>query len=655
MKWQFYRQDPTDPILNPIAGEFFSSEAVGDAADALVREAIQNSLDARTNDSRARCVPARVRIFLSEDELALTAARADKWFGSIWPHVSAPRNGLVDKPTKKENCPFIVIEDFATTGLDGDPEAFSVDPESPNNFLNFFRAVGYSDKGTHAKGSWGVGKTVFPRSSRISSFIGYTVRASDERRMLLGRSILKYHSVGGRPFKSDGYYGRPRDDGFVLPIEELSVLTDFRKDFQLERHEEPGLSVVVPWYSTSGDNGITAGAMLRAVISGFFHPMLAGDLIVQIDTPGISTRLDADTVPDVLRSQSDSWAKEKLAVIELARWWRGRAGACDAELSAPAANRAQKWGPETVSAEVVRQLVPLAGTGDRFAVRVPMHVLPRDSDPMATHFDVVCEATGDDTATVMFIRDGLIISDVRPTKRTRGVRALVIVDQDSLAGFLRDAETPAHTEWTPSTANFRNKYKFGPGGIKYVRAAVPELFGALRSADTQPDMNLTLEHFSIERETPRPGRKKRKRPSVKVAAKPRRFRINKLEGGFSFRPPSAVELGDVHDEAADGAGDGREAPAAADFRQFAVRIKAAYDIRSGSAITSYSPFDFNVAKKPITVEHAGVEIRQQDGNQILAVVLEPEFHINVRGFDQNRDLFVDARILKERGDDDTQD
>jgi hypothetical protein len=142
---------------------------------------------------------------------------------------------------------------------------------------------------------------------------------------------------------------------------------------------------------------------------------------------------------------------------------------------------------------------------------------------------------------------------------------------------------------------------------------------------------------------------------VKVAAKPRRFRINKLEGGFSFRPPSAVELGGTHDGEAGGAEEGREAPAAADFRQFAVRIKAAYDIRSGSAITSYSPFDFNVAKKPITVEHAGVEIRQQDGNQILAVVLEPEFHINVRGFDQNRDLFVDARILKERGDDDKQD
>jgi hypothetical protein len=655
MKWQFYRQDPTDPILNPIAGEFFSSEAVGDAADALVREAIQNSLDARTDANRASGIPSRVRIFLSEDEHALTSAAADKWFGSIWPHVSAPRNGLMDRPAKQDSCPFIVIEDFGTTGLDGDPEAFSVDPEKPNNFLNFFRAVGYSDKGSHAKGSWGVGKTVFPRSSRISSFVGYTVRASDDRRMLLGRSILKYHTVGGRPYKSDGYYGRQRNDGFVLPVEDPEILSAFRKDFHVERKEESGLSVVVPWYSTSGDNVITAAAMLRAVISGFFHPMLAGDLVVQIDTSMASTRLDADTLPEVLRSQSDSWAAEKLAVIELARWWRVRAGSCNAVLTAPAATRAQKWGSEIVTPEVVRQLSPVVGAGDRFAVRVPMYVLPRDTDPVATHFDVVCEATGDDTSTVLFIRDGLIISDVRPTKRTRGVRAIVIVDQDFLAGFLRDAETPAHTEWTASTANFRNKYKFGPSGIEYVRAAVPELFGALRSADTQPDVNLAIEHFSIERENPRAGSKRRKRPAVQVALRPRRFRINKLDGGFSFKPPAMVEAGDACDETADETTNGTKASPAEEFRQFAVRIKAAYDIRSGSAITSYSPFDFDVAKKPITIEHAGVDIRQQGGNQILAVVLEPEFHINVRGFDQNRDLFVDARIVKERDDDDTKD
>ncbi len=644
MQWHFYQQDPTDPVLNPIASEFFASEAVGDAADALVREAIQNSLDARQKAAKQDGKPARVRIHLSGDEGALSAADAEEWFGTIWPHVSADGNGLADRPVAGEACPFIVVEDFGTTGLDGDPSAFAVDRSQPNDFLNFFRAVGYSDKGQHSKGSWGVGKTVFPRSSRISGFIGYTVRTSDDRRMLLGRSILRYHSVGGVPYKSDGYSGVQREDGFVLPTEDMDVIRAFRGDFRIKRLAEPGLSVVVPWYATSGENAITADSILRAAVSGFFHPMLAGDLVVEIDTAGGTTQLDAHTLPKVLASQEGTWAAEKLAVIELARWWRQRNGESDGLLALPPANRAQKWLPGAVSEEIISRLSPKLLAGERFAVRVPMNILLREGGPKPTHFDVICEATDDETTAVIFIRDGLIIPDVRPTRRTRGIRAIIVVEDDALAGFLRDAETPAHTEWTTGTSNFRDKYKFGAGGIEFVKAAVPELINALRSVDTQADGNIAIEHFYIEREASKSGRKRRKKPAVKIPARPRRFRINRLEGGFSLRPPSDGDGGPSGDT--DGAG------VQASFTPFAVSIRAAYDVRSGSAINAWSPFDFDVAKKPIGVEHSGVEIRKLEGRQIIAIVNQPDFHVSVRGFDRNRDLFVEARVLREKRSDD---
>src|SRR5262245_40124700 len=145
--WRFYNQQATDPIRNPIAGEFFSTEAVGNVAEALVREGIQNTLDARIKKADKKREQAHVNIFVSGREGALAARRANRWFKSLWPNVLAKGNGLRDQPKLEAPCPFLVFEDFGTTGLEGDPEAHLVVENVANHFLNFFRAEGHSDKG----------------------------------------------------------------------------------------------------------------------------------------------------------------------------------------------------------------------------------------------------------------------------------------------------------------------------------------------------------------------------------------------------------------------------------------------------------------------------------------------------------------------------
>jgi phosphoenolpyruvate carboxylase len=71
--WHFYPKLATDTIRNPTAGEFFSTEAVGDVAETLVREGIQNSLDSRKEREDGFKELAHVRIFLSESDDALLA------------------------------------------------------------------------------------------------------------------------------------------------------------------------------------------------------------------------------------------------------------------------------------------------------------------------------------------------------------------------------------------------------------------------------------------------------------------------------------------------------------------------------------------------------------------------------------------------------
>lgn len=98
---------------------------------------------------------------------------------------------------------YLVIEDFGTKGLTGDPCA-NLEHERNNNFWGFFRAIGISPKGESDAGSWGLGKWVFPDASVINTYIGMTQRVDEDNWLLMGMSLLKTHHLGSTKYR---YYG----------------------------------------------------------------------------------------------------------------------------------------------------------------------------------------------------------------------------------------------------------------------------------------------------------------------------------------------------------------------------------------------------------------------------------------------------------------
>ncbi len=638
--WQFYFQQATDPIHNPIAGEFFSTEAVGDVTDALIREGIQNTLDARKKKADGSRQTAQARIFLSDAVGALPARRARRWFSSLWPHLMVPGNGLRNQPADDDPCPFLVFEDFGTIGLTGDAEEHRVVDGVTNHFLNFFRAEGHSDKGDQDRGSWGVGKTVFPRASRISSYIGLTVRSDDDKQLLLGRSVLKYHCVNGQSYKSDGYFGLPRQDGFMLPSGDPATLADFRSDFRIKRQGESGLSIVVPWYGTDADEGMNCDKAIVAVLRGFFYPILMGHLSMTIATPGEEIALTASSIMRKVESIGGSLALELLPLIKLAEWAQTRTPAEFLSLVAPASDGAQGWSADLVTPEVINQIRAALAQRHRVALRVPMAVHPRSTGAQDTFFNVFLEHSEEDSERPVFIRDELLISDVK-SPRISQVRSLVIVEDRPLATLLRDAETPAHTQWNQETSNFKGKYKFGPGAIKFVRLSVSQLLRVINQAEQQPDPTITVDFFSVpappEDEENVPGRRRKLRPKPVgepstmpplPQARPRRFRIDKLRGGFAIR-----------------AGD-PQAPLPP-----CIDIRVAYDVRRGNPLRKYHEADFDLGRSPVRFDAqvSGVEVKTASGNQMLIAVERAGFNFEVTGFDPDRDLYVKAEV-KEAAD-----
>jgi len=200
--WTFTLKAKNEKTRNPVSGEFFASDAIKNAGEALIREAIQNSLDARPDRPNGQ---AQVRVYISGQSKALAPAAHQKWFGAAWSHYLAPKNGLrPGKATRDKKCGFLVFEDFGTTGLVGDWEQTDVIEGAKNAFFYFFRAEGATEKSADQLGRWGIGKQVFPRSSHAQTLFGYSVTEAHPKGFLMGSCILKYHEVDSKVYRPDG-------------------------------------------------------------------------------------------------------------------------------------------------------------------------------------------------------------------------------------------------------------------------------------------------------------------------------------------------------------------------------------------------------------------------------------------------------------------
>lgn len=218
--WVFNTRHDFGVETDPTQGEFFVNNEI-DRSSAIVRETIQNSLDARRDDAQ----PVKVRFSFHEGGLFLGPALVRNYLAGLIPHLSAC--GLDLDGIDLNEPRFLVVEDFGTHGLRGNPET-----KEPTDFYFFWHVVGRSGKTDAKAGRWGLGKTVFPNSSQISAFFGYTIRSDDQRHFLLGQTCLKTHSLDGTTYLPYAFYQNSGEREFELPFDDPQHLARFRADFR---------------------------------------------------------------------------------------------------------------------------------------------------------------------------------------------------------------------------------------------------------------------------------------------------------------------------------------------------------------------------------------------------------------------------------------
>ncbi|MDP2863526.1 MAG: hypothetical protein Q8N95_12100 [Desulfobacterales bacterium] len=137
-EWRFRKMQPGEINIDPIEEEFFTTEALGSITDALVREAIQNSLDARNGSG-----PVTVRFDLQKISLQDQPAIAERYFSRLGDHLQAKQSGLQDVPSFNPEMDCLLIEDFGTRGLQGDENQYddADDNGKLNDFYYFWRNI----------------------------------------------------------------------------------------------------------------------------------------------------------------------------------------------------------------------------------------------------------------------------------------------------------------------------------------------------------------------------------------------------------------------------------------------------------------------------------------------------------------------------------
>lgn len=627
MVWHFRKPNPGETTRDPIVGEFFSTDAISGAAEALVREGIQNALDASTGG------PVHVRICIGDGSHALSSSRAAPWFVGAWPHVQARGNGLRDAPEESDSCKFLVFEDFGTSGLRGDVQQAFDEPGSRNSFFYFFRAEGRTGKSESDRGRWGVGKHVFPRSSRINTVFGFTVRSDDRRRMLMGHIVLKSHKIGADHWSPDGHFGL-RPAGLVLPSEDVTLLDKFVADFQIKRVSEPGLSLVVPYL----DEEITYGDIVRAVVDGYFFPILCGQITVDVESSGQRCSITKTSLVETALGIGGPDEADRLARVELAEWAAGRANG-EYENLLPCADHRAEWSNDLVPADLIPQLRARLVSGQMIALRLHVRVRPKGGVDQPSHFDIFLWEKNNEGGRPIFIREGLTITDVRGG-RARGILSMVVVRDKALATLLGDSENPAHTQWQKTSSNFKNKYVYGTNHIDFVRRSVERIVAVLRDSGDEHDVSTLADIF------PRPADEEDARPTPSDRPNPR----PRPEESPSDRPPPirSTPVGYRLQRVGGGFSVQRGRPGAPVPSSLLVRV--AYDIRQGNPLKKYNGADFRLDRRPIEItDRTGVVIRECLDNEILFDVTDPDFNLTVGGFDKNRDLYVSVSVV-ERGD-----
>ena len=634
MSWIFKQKRPGDTkARNPVSDEFFTDPELLTDASSLVREAIQNSLDATADIS----APVKIRFKVGVRD---NVHASPNYFSGLEKHTLKTLGselGRID-----ESCRYLIYEDFNTTGLWGDSNIDFVEESANKELHSYTYFVHYEGEGSKSdgkKGKWGIGKIVFPMLSGIKTFFAYSIRPVEmapcgKTNLLIGQSIQRFHELEGVPYYPDGWFVE-NADGVPIPHSGAEA-ANFAANWGMARNlGETGLSILVPYIRA--DLGIPQ--FRDAVIRQYFLAILAGELeCIFEDENGIVLELNGQNISQVIEAISTltEGSSRDLNTYQVKTAIAGFSAARD-DLEAVAIDL-----PETSVSPLSLDVSPVVIDSAKSSlerhglalfevgIRVPQ---AESSRLVGDTFEVlVVQADGDNA--IIYSREGILVPGTRAVK-VKNYLALVMMDEGPLANLLGLAEGPAHEDWRDDTKKF--KAGFGNSGakrtqaswtLKAVRNFPKRLVELISKSESQVLDDEFFADLFVVPDSPsdnNPRKLVRPLPTPPEKTSPKQIPNFSVQNGKLSISNGSSGL-----------------PA-----KSRIRVEVAYAVAKGNPFSKWDKLDFSLSdRKRFKIRKSGADIRELGDNSFEFVIQNSSsWLIEIPGFEAYRDLEVKSEVL----------
>jgi len=614
MKWHFVPQPQNLVETEVTQRDQFRNDEV-DLSDTIVREAVQNSLDAATGEGQVR---VNFRWVNGSD--ALHSGYLQQLFDGHLEHAASA--GIELNELDFNNPSALIIEDFGTRGLTG-----SVDQKDDDNFTDFWRRHGRSHKTGRSRGRWGLGKLVYSSCSLLSSFFGVTVRPGDPDAYLMGQTVLGFHKHGGIEYPAHAFFsdlaGEDTNSQIQVPVRGGNFTATFCNNFGLERQDQTGLSIAIPFPNPE----LKLENMIAVGIVNYFYPIITGQLVLEFNNIQITS--------GNIRELANQYAQGKISDIDLLFDFIGEVNNTpeddllvlkDSWIND---NRLDEDDFEPDDLEIMREKF---ARKEIIGIKLPLTIKHKSKGVVPTSFSVYVKRPDElSKGHDMYVRGGLTLPGEAKFRERKAFGAM-IADDEPIASFLGDAENAAHTRWNTQAEKLRKNYINPQPKLRVIRNSVLNLYDLLAQSIEEEDEQALMDFFWTE--LPNQPRKKSRKgktpPDIPPVPepKPKPVRISSIKNGFAVLPGS---------------------DASTVLFPVRCRIRAAYDIMSGNPFKKYNQFDFDFNRRgEISIRATSPQARILDrkSNTLEFEISDPDFRIEVTGFDPNRDLKIDLQTLE---------